>query len=59
MQASLRGFGYGLAESGTYDAATEVVVMAFQRHFRPARVDGIADPSTLETLDRVIAMAGV
>jgi N-acetylmuramoyl-L-alanine amidase len=31
------------------------VVRAFQRHFRPARVDGIADPSTLETLANLIA----
>jgi N-acetylmuramoyl-L-alanine amidase len=26
------------------------VVTAFQRHFRPERVDGIADQSTLKTL---------
>jgi N-acetylmuramoyl-L-alanine amidase len=26
------------------------VVAAFQRHFRPARVDGIADASTVLTL---------
>ena len=26
------------------------VVTAFQRHFRPERVDGLADPSTIETL---------
>ena len=33
-----------------YDEATCEVVTAFQRHFRPARVDGIADESTLLTL---------
>ena len=27
-----------------FDEVTEAVVPAFQRHFRPARVDGIADP---------------
>jgi N-acetylmuramoyl-L-alanine amidase len=31
------------------------VVEAFQRHFRPARVDGRADQSTRETLTRLRA----
>jgi len=31
------------------------VVVAFQRHFRPGRLDGIADQSTLETLRRLLA----
>jgi len=31
------------------------VVTAFQRHFRPARVDGIADRSTLTTLRSLLA----
>jgi N-acetylmuramoyl-L-alanine amidase len=31
------------------------VVTAFQRHFRPARVDGIADRSTLTTLQALLA----
>jgi N-acetylmuramoyl-L-alanine amidase len=31
-------------------------VTAFQRHFRPAKVDGIADVSTIETL-RVLLQA--
>jgi N-acetylmuramoyl-L-alanine amidase len=30
------------------------VVAAFQRHFRPARVDGVADPSTVRTLRALI-----
>jgi N-acetylmuramoyl-L-alanine amidase len=31
------------------------VVTAFQRHFRPAKVDGIADTSTLTTLQSLLA----
>ena len=31
------------------------VVAAFQRHFRPAQVDGVADRSTVETLRRLLA----
>jgi N-acetylmuramoyl-L-alanine amidase len=48
-------YGYGLDPGDEFDAATEAVVTAFQRHFRPARVDGIADASTVATLDRLIA----
>ena len=55
MQASLAAYGYGIAKSGIYDASTEYVVTAFQRHFRPARVDGIADASTIKTLDGLLA----
>jgi N-acetylmuramoyl-L-alanine amidase len=31
------------------------VVRAFQRHFRPARVDGRIDQSTIVTLERLLA----
>ena len=34
--------------------ARETVVTAFQRHFRPARVDGEADASTVDALRRLI-----
>ncbi|HZL30758.1 MAG TPA: N-acetylmuramoyl-L-alanine amidase [Pseudolabrys sp.] len=54
MQRHLRDYGYGIADSGVYDKATIEVVTAFQRHFRPARVDGIADASTLLTLRALI-----
>ncbi|MCF8477439.1 MAG: N-acetylmuramoyl-L-alanine amidase [Pseudolabrys sp.] len=54
LQRALRNYGYGLENSGVYDDATRDVVAAFQRHFRPARVDGIADPSTLLTLRALI-----
>jgi len=50
LQTMLEKFGYATALTGVYDEATRDVVTAFQRHFRPARVDGIADRSTIETL---------
>jgi len=50
LQRTLRAYGYGVEETGNYDDATRKVVTAFQRHFRQARVDGIADASTLLTL---------
>jgi N-acetylmuramoyl-L-alanine amidase len=55
LQAQLASYGYGIAVTGVYDASTAAVVRAFQRHFRPERVDGAADPSTLETLAKLIA----
>jgi N-acetylmuramoyl-L-alanine amidase len=54
LQRTLASYGYGIAETGSYDDATSDVVKAFQRHFRPARIDGIADPSTLLTLRALI-----
>jgi N-acetylmuramoyl-L-alanine amidase len=50
LQRALTGYGYGLTVNGEYDAQTFDTVAAFQRHFRPERVDGLADVSTIETL---------
>jgi N-acetylmuramoyl-L-alanine amidase len=55
LQMELAGYGYGISVTGGYDAATRDVVAAFQRHFRPERVDGIADVSTVKTLVKLIA----
>jgi N-acetylmuramoyl-L-alanine amidase len=54
LQRMLASYGYGIDETGTYDDKTRDVVTAFQRHFRQARVDGIADASTLLTLRALI-----
>jgi N-acetylmuramoyl-L-alanine amidase len=54
LQSMLALYGYGVGISGQFDERTAAVVEAFQRHFRPARVDGIADRSTVETLHRLL-----
>jgi N-acetylmuramoyl-L-alanine amidase len=54
LQALLALYGYGIELTGVYDAPTRAVVAAFQRHFRPARVDGEADASTVATLRALI-----
>jgi N-acetylmuramoyl-L-alanine amidase len=54
-QAALAAYGYGVPLSGTLDAETVSVLRAFQRHFRPARVDGRLDGSTIDTLRRVVS----
>jgi N-acetylmuramoyl-L-alanine amidase len=58
LQNSLRTYGYALAATNTYDSETHDVVAAFQRHFRPQRVDGLADASTCKTLHDVLAQRG-
>ena len=55
LQSMFALYGYGIDISGDYDRLTEAVVGAFQRHFRPARVDGIADLSTIDTLHRLLS----
>ena len=55
LQAMLAMYGYGLRITGVFDEETEKVVSAFQRHFRPERIDGVADASTITTLRDLIA----
>jgi N-acetylmuramoyl-L-alanine amidase len=54
LQKALIEYGYGLEATGRYDEATKAVVTAFQRHFRPAQVDGLTDVSTRETLRKLL-----
>lgn len=55
LQSMLSLYGYGLQVNGDFDDQTHIVVEAFQRHFRPQRVDGVADFSTIDTLHRLLA----
>lgn len=55
LQHALAMYGYGVAVNGRFDGPTMDVVTAFQRHFRPERVDGIADHSTLLTLHALLS----
>ncbi|NBN76993.1 N-acetylmuramoyl-L-alanine amidase [Microvirga tunisiensis] len=54
LQSMLAIYGYNIRVSGVFDAQTAAVVRAFQRHFRPERVDGIADASTIATLHQLL-----
>ena len=53
FQAGLTRLGYECPPSGQFDPAPTTVVSAFQRHWRPHQVDGIADG---ETRARLIAL---
>lgn len=46
LQAGLTRLGYDCAPADRFDEETAVVVAAFQRHWRPERVDGVADGDT-------------
>jgi N-acetylmuramoyl-L-alanine amidase len=54
LQRALLEYGYGVEVTSTYGTGLEKVVEAFQRHFRPARVDGRADLSSRDTLARLL-----
>jgi N-acetylmuramoyl-L-alanine amidase len=57
-QALLASLGFNVQKSGYLDGATREAIAAFQRHFRPARVDGVLDTSTVETLKALLAARG-
>lgn len=50
IQQQLGAIGYSVAETGGMDAATKNALVAFQRRFRPAQVDGFADAETQKLL---------
>ncbi len=59
LQENLFDFGYGLWIDGHYGEESEAIVRAFQRHFRQARVDGVADGATRAILEHLLAQTGL
>jgi N-acetylmuramoyl-L-alanine amidase len=57
IRRALAGFGYDVADRGAFDEALELVVIAFQRHFRQRLVDGAVDPETAQQIFQVLARA--
>lgn len=55
LQTMLSLYGYATEIDGIFSDKTEGAVAAFQRHFRPQKVDGIADFSTIDTLHRLLS----
>jgi len=54
LQNHLAQYGYRIESTGRLDEQTRIILIAFQRHFRPERVDGNADISTAMTLARLL-----
>jgi N-acetylmuramoyl-L-alanine amidase len=57
LQAKLATYGYETPSSGVLDPPTISVLVAFQRHFRPARFDGQPDAETASRLDALLRQA--
>ena len=57
IRGALAGFGYGVAAGGAFDAPLEAAVIAFQRHFRPRRFDGVVDPETAQVMFQLLDAA--
>jgi N-acetylmuramoyl-L-alanine amidase len=55
VQQMLARFGYDVAPSGSLDEQTRLALAAFQRHFRPSRVDAEPDAETTVVLATVCA----
>lgn len=54
LQSMLSFYGYNIEITGEFNAQTVGVVKSFQLHFRPEKVDGVADASTIDTLHRLL-----
>ena len=57
LRSGLHRLGYGLKPGGDYDDETRLTVEAFQRHWRPDRVDGVADGETRARLVGLLQLA--
>ncbi len=57
LQAGLTRLGYDCAPSGDYEPRTAAAITAFQRHWRPGQVDGIADGETRARLVHLLRAA--
>jgi len=58
VQQQLAVIGYTVAQTGMMDAPTKWALLAFQRRFRPTRIDGVIDEETqtlLTSLARMLA----
>ena len=57
LQAGLTRLGYDCAPSGEYEPRTACAITAFQRHWRPGLVNGIADGETRARLVHLLRAA--
>lgn len=56
FEQALARFGYGVAPE--VEVSLEAVIAAFQRHFRPSRIDGVADAECAAILSSLVGAAG-
>ena len=53
IQTKLMTIGYHVYKSGVFDTQTVEALKAFQRHWRPVKVNGMLDVSTKQILTEV------
>ncbi len=58
LQRTLAAYGYEAAGDGLYDTGLAFIVKAFQRHWRPKGVDGVADGETQAILHHLLDRVG-
>jgi N-acetylmuramoyl-L-alanine amidase len=58
IQRLLHRYGYACPTTGRLDDETRAVIAAFQRHFRPARCDGLPDAETATRLADLVRRFG-
>ena len=58
LQAGLTRLGYDSAPSGRFEDETATIITAFQRHWRPTQVDGLADGETRARLMALLRIGG-
>jgi N-acetylmuramoyl-L-alanine amidase len=58
LKQRFKRLGFAVGENDIFDEDFTFVVKAFQRHWRPEKVDGLVDPSTRGTLADLLKMRG-
>jgi N-acetylmuramoyl-L-alanine amidase len=59
LQLQLAAIGYDVKQTAFIDTATKAALVAFQRRFRPAHIDGVADDETQHLVAAVARMKPV
>lgn len=58
VQLQLAAFGYDVKQTGFIDTQTRAALIAFQRRFRPAKLDGAVDDETQALLAALVRALG-
>ena len=56
LQRGLADLGYGASVTGRLDEATQSIIRAVQRRYRPEKIDGIVDMQVIEIIKRLSEM---
>ena len=57
LQRGLADLGYGASVTGCLDSATQSIIRAVQRRYRPKKIDGVVDMQLMEIIKRLSEMS--